>query len=134
MLVVEQFISALGQADSCTQRSGSVGERKGGGFGYLGDGGVHCVFGGYSVAQGAETADGDFNFVSGLEVNGRRLSDTNASGLRRVSTRTVQTSWGSITTLTVPVAITSPGWRVWPSEMVLIKKGMEKIKSSDVAL
>lgn len=35
--------------------------------------------------------------------------------------------------LTVPVASTSPGINVWPSDMVLIKKGIEKIRSSVVA-
>jgi hypothetical protein len=35
--------------------------------------------------------------------------------------------------LTVPVAMTSPGCSVWPSEIVLISVGIEKIKSSVVA-
>jgi hypothetical protein len=35
--------------------------------------------------------------------------------------------------LTVPVASTSPGIKVWPSDIVLIKKGIEKIRSSVVA-
>lgn len=35
--------------------------------------------------------------------------------------------------LTVPVARTSPGIRVWPSDIVLIKKVIEKMRSSVVA-
>jgi hypothetical protein len=38
-----------------------------------------------------------------------------------------------IVKLTVPVASTSPGMRVWPSDMVFNRYGMLKIKSSVVA-